>query len=70
MISRELLDQLGELNRADKLHIIQVLVSQLAQEEAELLKPGAVYPIWSPYDSYGAARILLDTLKAAAPVGD
>ncbi len=65
MVSKELLDQLRELNRADKLHVIQVLASQLAQEEDELLKPGADYPIWSPYDAYEAADAMLKALKVA-----
>ena len=39
MISAELLDTLRVLPRADKLYLMQFLVSELAQEESDLLKP-------------------------------
>jgi len=64
MISVELLNTLHKLNRADKLHIMQFLVSELAQEEADLLKAGMAYPIWSPYDAFEAAQTMLEVLKA------
>ena len=41
MISTELLNTLRALDRAEKLHVLQVLVSELAQEEAHLL---SAYP--------------------------
>jgi hypothetical protein len=65
MISIELLNNLRTLSRGEKLHILQVLVSELAQEEAQLLRPGGTYPIWSPYDEYEAAEALLPMLKAS-----
>lgn len=65
MISVELLNTLRALNRLEKLHILQVLVSELAQEEANLLRPGATYPIWSPYEAHEAADATLKMLKAA-----
>ena len=37
MLSGNLLKSLRDLNRADKLYAVQVLVSDLAQEEANLL---------------------------------
>jgi len=64
MISAELLDTLRALPRADKLHLMQFLVSELAQEEADLLKPGLAYPVWSPYDAVEAANTMLAMLKA------
>jgi hypothetical protein len=39
MLSGNLLKSLRDLNRADKLYAVQVLVSDLAQEEANLLQP-------------------------------
>jgi len=59
----ELLPALRELNRADKLRLMQFLVSELAKEENTLLNIGESYPIWSPYNSFEAANILLDALK-------
>ena len=35
----ELLPQLRKLNRAGKLYVMQFLVSELAQEETDLLDP-------------------------------
>jgi hypothetical protein len=51
MISAHLLHTLRTLPRADNLYLMQFLVSELAQEESDLLKPGLAYPVWSPYDS-------------------
>lgn len=59
----ELLPTLRELNRSDKLRVVQFLVSELAKEENALLHVGESYPIWSPYDSFEAASALLDALK-------
>jgi hypothetical protein len=39
MVSAELLKTLHTLNRADKLYMMQVLISELAQEETSLIKP-------------------------------
>lgn len=52
MISAQLLTILRELSRADKLYIMQVLISELAQQETDLIKPDQSYPVWSPYDTF------------------
>ena len=67
MVSVELLNNLRAVTRAQKLHVLQVLVSELAQEEADLLKPGLAYPVWSPYDAGEAAATMLKMLKATEP---
>ena len=67
MISVELLHSLRALSRGEKLHVLQVLVSELAQEEAHLLRPEGNYPIWSPYDAHEAAGTLLTMLNASEP---
>lgn len=59
----ELLPTLRELNRPDKLRAVQFLVSELAKEENVALNVGEFYPIWSPYNSFEAASILLNALK-------
>jgi len=59
----ELLPQLQQLKRADKLYVMQFLVSTLAQEHAELLKPDLNYPVWSPHDASEAANIMLNILE-------
>jgi len=61
----DLLPRLRELKRIEKLHIIQVLVSELAQEEERLIQPDMAYPILSPYDAFDAAATILDALAEA-----
>ncbi|WP_375500842.1 hypothetical protein [uncultured Nostoc sp.] len=64
MVSAELLNTLQGVNRADKLYIVQVLISELAQQETELIKPGQSYPVSSPYDAFEAANTMLEVLQA------
>ncbi len=61
----ELLPQLRKLKRADKLYVMQFLVSELAQEESDLLRPGVNYPVWSPYDATEAANVMLKVLRTS-----
>lgn len=63
MVTTELLTALRSLDRADKLHVMQVLVSDLAEEENELMTSGQAYPIWSPHDAHEAAATLLKVLE-------
>lgn len=64
MVSNELVEQLRKLDRVDKLQIIQFLAAELANEENNLIKSGASYPVWSPYDAVEAANIMLKALNA------
>lgn len=59
----QLLPELSKLKRAEKLYIMQFLISELAQEEQELIQPGYSYPIWSPHDAHDAASTMLNVLK-------
>jgi hypothetical protein len=63
MVSVDLLNNLRALDRSEKLHVLQVLVSELAQEEQKWLRAGMSYPIWSPYDAHEAADTMLSLLK-------
>ena len=65
MTVTQLLPQLRQLSRIDKLHVMQFLVSELAQEESDLLQSGLDYPVWSPYDAFEAADTMLQVLNAA-----
>lgn len=65
MVSSELISTLRELSRSDKFHIIQILISELAQQETDLIKPDQSYPVWSPYDAVEAADTMLKVLQAA-----
>jgi hypothetical protein len=64
MVSAELLSTLRRLSRAEKFHIMQILISELAQQETDLIKPDQPYPVWSPYDAFEAADTMLNVLKA------
>jgi len=55
---------LRQLNRAEKLHVMQCLVSDLAQDESDLLRKDMSYPIWSPYDAFEAADTMLKVLAS------
>ena len=61
MTVSELIPNLSDLNRVDKLRVGQFLVTELAREEA-LLEPGVTYPVWSPYDAFDAAALLMEVL--------
>lgn len=65
MTATELLPLLQDLKRSEKLFIMQFLISDLVQEESKWLQPDQTYPIWSPYDAYDAADVMLNTLKEA-----
>lgn len=65
MVSSELISTLRQLNRADKFYIMQVLISELAQQETELIKPDQYYPVWSPYDAVEAANTMSNVLQAS-----
>ena len=65
MVSSELISTLRGLGRADQLYIMQLLISELAQKETDLIKPDRAYPVWSPYDAVEAADTMLKVLQAA-----
>ena len=62
MVSPDLLNTLQNLDLADKLYLVQVLISGLAQQESALIQPGQSYPVWSPYDAFEAANAMLEVL--------
>lgn len=59
MVSSELISKLRELSRADKFYIMQLLISELAQQEINLIEPNQACPVWSPYDAIEAADAML-----------
>ncbi len=60
----ELLPQVQTLPKADKLRLLQFLVSELAREEGvSLLQSDENYPIWTPYNAFDAAATLLNALQ-------
>ncbi|MGH1395924.1 MAG: hypothetical protein ACRAVC_18140 [Trichormus sp.] len=65
MVSSELISTLKGLSRADKFHVIQILISELAQQETDLIQPHQSYPVWSPYDAVEAAKTMLQVRQDA-----
>ena len=63
VLSPELLTQLHELNRSEKLQAIQYLAKELAAEETAIIDPSVHYEVWSPFDAAGAAADLLKMLE-------
>lgn len=61
----QLVLMLRQLNRPEKLYIIQLLASELAQEEKEWFSPGQEFPVWSPFDAFDAAQTMLTALANA-----
>lgn len=62
MEMKQILPELRKLKRGEKLFVMQFLVSELAQEENELIQTGVDYPVWSPYDAFDAASKMLKML--------
>lgn len=69
MLSSDLINELHELDRSDKLQVMQFLVSELAQEEGQLVQNNIAYPVWSPYQANEAADKMLKVLKKSASDG-
>ncbi len=51
MVLSELVSTLRELSRSDKFYNMQLLISELAQQETSLTQLDQTYPIWSPYSN-------------------
>ena len=67
----ELLPSVQGLSRPDKFRLIQLLVSELAQEEGvPPFVEGASYPIWTPPPAFEAAQTLLQLLEQDKEAGN
>jgi hypothetical protein len=66
MLSSDLINELHELDRSDKLQVMQFLVSELAQNEGALINNGIAYPVWSPHHANEAGDKMLRVLKEEA----
>lgn len=60
----ELLPSIHALPREDKVQLTHLLVNELAQTISETTIEGRqAYEIWSPYDSFDAAKLLMDYVE-------
>ena len=63
MLVTDLLPKVQTLPRSDKLRLMQFLLFDLAREEGTvLLQPEQDYPVWTPYNAFGAAQTLLNVI--------
>jgi hypothetical protein len=59
----ELLPVVHALPRVDKLKLLRMLADDLAAEElGQALESGTRHTLWSPYDAYDAAAVLLEAI--------
>jgi len=64
MYSVKIEKTIKRLSRNDKFRLVQFILSDLAEEECSgMLKNGAEYPIWSPYNAHEAAETLMNELN-------
>jgi hypothetical protein len=57
----ELMTQIQELPKIDKLRLMQFLATELVREEAEnFFVENQEYPIWSPYNCSDADNVLMN----------
>lgn len=70
MLSDALRTELRKLNRSEKLQAMQVLISDLAVDEAVNLVAGANYELLTPYGNESAAQVLQEMLDAARTKDD
>ena len=59
----EIMSQIQELPKIDKLRLMQFLATELVKEEdANFFVADQEYPVWSPYNCSEAANVLMDLL--------
>jgi hypothetical protein len=59
----QLMSQIQELPKIDKLRLMQFLATELVKEEnANFFVANQEYPVWSPYNCSEAANVLMDLL--------
>ena len=67
----ELMTQIQELPKIDKLRLMQFLVTELVREEDQnVFVENQEYPIWSPYNCSDAANVLMNLLATKQQTQD
>ena len=60
----DLIPELQALPRPEKLWVIQMMAAEVAREEGvDPPSRGQEHPVWSPFDAYEGAAVLIRTLK-------
>jgi hypothetical protein len=64
----ELLPAVLQLSQVEKLKLIRILAEDLdADEDITPLQPFKTYALPTPYDTFGAGAILMETMKLVEP---
>lgn len=59
----EIMSQIQELSKIDKLRLMQFLATELVKdEEPNFFIANQEYPVWSPYNCSEAANVLMNLL--------
>jgi len=67
----ELMTQIQELPKIDKLRLMQFLATELVREEDQnVFVENQEYPIWSPYNCSEAANVLMNLLATKQQTQD
>jgi hypothetical protein len=62
----EVLPAVQELTREDKLHLVRILVDELdATSDDAPFEPNKVYHIYTPYNMFGVAHLLMEAFDKA-----
>ena len=62
MTLTEILPVINNLNKQEKIHLLQTIINQLAEEENNLISSHQEYPIYSPLNAFSAGDTLLKLL--------
>jgi hypothetical protein len=63
MSASEILEQIRSLPLDEQITLLKRVAEEFFLPEGAYFRPGEVYPIWSPYDSYEAAAALAEFLE-------
>jgi len=62
----ELISIIRTLSNSEKAQLFDMLKAELAGENSIApLEHDKIYPLWTPYGAFGAARVLMNALEAA-----
>ncbi len=59
----EVLPEIQNLSRTDKVQLVSILSNELNADVLALIEPGQSYPIWSPHQAFSAAAAILKVLE-------
>jgi hypothetical protein len=64
MSVEELMTELKKLDATDKLRAMKSLMDELQPAEDHEIKLNSEYEIWTPYEAFGATKVLREMLES------